>query len=99
MKPEIEIKYVKIAGKDCAVKKNARALLKFEELSGHSIELYDNTAKDMVNFLYSCFWGGGSRISLDEFLDLIDNEDLTSLVMAYIKAFNEPQPEKKKVAR
>jgi hypothetical protein len=99
MKPEIETKIVKIAGVNYSVKKNARACLKFEELSGHSIELYDNTAKDMVHFLYSCLWGGGSRISLDEFLDLIDDEDLSVLVMAYISAFNEPSGEKKKAAR
>jgi hypothetical protein len=98
MKP-LETKYIKIGDKDYPFKNTARAFLKFEELSNHSIDAFDGSTKDGLNFLYSCFWGGGSRIVFDDFLELIDNEDVNDLIARFIKVMAEPVTEKKPIAR
>jgi hypothetical protein len=92
----LETKSIKIGDKSYPLKKSARAYLKFEELSGHSINDFDSSTKDTLNFLYSCFWGGGSRITLDEFLDLIDDEDITELADRFTAIIVDKTDTKKK---
>lgn len=100
MKAGIEQKLITIGSQDYPIKKSARAYLKFEEISGHSIDSYDGSTKDAFSFLYSCLWGGGSRISYDEFLDLIDDEDVNALIVSFVKKMAEPvTSEKKQTAR
>ena len=99
MKP-LETKTIKLGDKDYPIKKSARAYLKFDEMAGHSIDLFDNSTKDSLYFLYSCFWGGGLRVSFDEFLDLIDNEDTLELIRKFVDIMKEPAaPEKKQKVR
>jgi hypothetical protein len=97
----LETKYIKIEEKEYPLKKSARAYLKFEEISGHAIDRFDSSTKDSLNFLYACFWGGGSRISFDEFLELIDNENITDLIHKFTTAMSEGDvlTEKKQRAR
>jgi hypothetical protein len=95
MKP-LETKSIKIGDNSYPLKKSARAYLKFEELSKHSINDFDSSTKDTINFLYSCFWGGGSRITLEEFLDLIDDENLTELADRFISIIVDKTDTKKK---
>jgi|WetSurMetagenome_2_1015567.scaffolds.fasta_scaffold449298_2 hypothetical protein len=99
MKAGIEQKFIKIGEQDYPIKKSARAYLKFEEISGHSIDSYDGSTKDAFSFLYSCLWGGGSRISYEDFLDLIDNEDVNKLIISFVKKMSEPASEKKQTVR
>lgn len=91
----LEAKPIKIGDKEYPLKKSARAYLKFEEMSGHSIDKFDSTMKDSLNFLYSCLWGGGTRVSFDEFLDLIDSEDIMDLVERFILSMAGPVTGKK----
>jgi hypothetical protein len=99
MKAGIEQKFIKIGEQDYSIKKSARAYLKFEEITGHSIDSYDGSTKDAFSFLYSCLWGGGSRISYEDFLDLIDNEDVNKLIASFVKKMSEPVSEKKQTVR
>lgn len=99
MKTGIEIKQIKIAGENYPLKKSARAYLKFEEVSGHSIDFFDGSTKDGFNFLYACLWGGGSRISFDDFIELIDNEDVNELIQRFVAMMKEKATEKKTPVR
>lgn len=98
MKP-LEEKSIKIGDNNYTLKKSARAYLKFEELSGHSINEFDSTTKDSINFFYACFWGGGSRITFDEFLDLIDNEDIAELISRFTAIIVDKVTAKKQTPR
>ena len=95
----LETKFIKIREVDYPIKKSVRAYLKFEELAGHPIEEYKNSTKEGIIFFYSCIWGGGSRISYDEFLDLIDDVDIQELIRTFIKLMSETITEKKPKAR
>jgi hypothetical protein len=65
---------IKIGENNYPVKRSIRAYLMFEELSGHSIEDFEETLKEVVIFFFSCFQSGGNKQTYDEFLDLIDND-------------------------
>lgn len=95
----LEVKNIFIRGSKYDIKKSPRAYLKFEELSQHSISDFDSSTKDSLHFLYSCLWGGGLRISYDEFLDLIDDEDIALLIGTFIKAITSQTPVKEKKKR
>jgi hypothetical protein len=92
----LETKTIKIGDKDYPIKKSARTYLKFEELSGHSIDHFDSSMREGIYFFYSCLWGGGLRISYDEFLDLIDDEDINILIVSFINLMSEPTEKKQK---
>jgi hypothetical protein len=71
---------IKIGSKEYLVKRSIRAYLTFGELSGHSIEDFEETIKDVVLFFFSCFQSAGNKETYDQFLDLID-DDPDSLVL------------------
>jgi hypothetical protein len=95
----IDEKIIKISGKDYPVRKNARAYLTFQELTGHSISLYDSSTKDTVTFMYSCLVGGGLRCSFDDFLAIIDNEDFDDLTQKFANLVVNKTTEKKQKPR
>lgn len=65
---------IKINGKDYPVKRSIRAYLTFEEMTGHSIEDFQETMKEVVTFFFSCFQSAGNKQTYQEFIDLIDDD-------------------------
>jgi hypothetical protein len=94
----LETKQIELKGKFHSLKKCARAYLKFLELTGRSIDKFDNSIQDGLYFFYACLWGAGSRISWDEFLDLIEDVDVNDLIITFANLMSE-STEKKAKAR
>lgn len=92
----LQEKKIKINETEYPLRKNARCYLTFEEMTGHSIDLYQNTTKDGLSFFYACLIGGGLRISFEEFLDLLNEENIDILISEFVKTMNETVTEEKK---
>jgi hypothetical protein len=86
---------IKIRDKEYPLKLCVRAMIEFEQIAGHSISTIESLA-DITVIFYCTFKYGGSDMSYNEFLDLIDDNpetlnDFADLIME--------KTEKKKVAQ
>jgi hypothetical protein len=92
----LEKKFIKIGNKKYPILKSVRAFIMFNELSGHDISQTNETIQDIIYFFYCCFYAGGTHITYEEFLDLIDNQpELISEFVELIKEIVEEDLEKK----
>ena len=68
---------ITIAGVEYTIKQSFRALMLFEELTGKSVSLMNETMADITKLFY-CIVKGNNRekfnYTFDEFIDLLDAE-------------------------
>jgi hypothetical protein len=83
----LDNKLIKIGDKDYLLKMSIRAMIEYEQLSGHSISIIESL-KDITTIFYCTFKAGGNNMSYDEFMDLIDDKPES------IKAFSDSMIEK-----
>lgn len=91
----LENKKIKIGDKDYPVKLTVRAMIKYQQLAGKSIEEID-TLEDVTLVFYCSILAGGTDITYDQFMDLID-EDFDS-IRDFKNALLESTEKKKKTA-
>lgn len=70
----LQTKTIRIGDKDYTIKLSIRAMLEFENLTGHSISDFKETVQEMIYIFFCAVKAGGSGLSYDEFLNLIDDE-------------------------
>jgi hypothetical protein len=87
---------IKIGEQDYPIKLTIRAMILYEQMSGHSISSLQNM-EDITTIFYCCIKAGGFTGNYEQFLDLID-PDLDSIT-AFSNAMIEPDVEKKEEAR
>jgi hypothetical protein len=73
MKPEVEIKIIKISNRDYKYQFSLKAMMLYEEITGHSIAQTE-TLKERVQLFYCCVNVLNPEISYDNFVNLIDKE-------------------------
>lgn len=65
---------IQINSTDITLKYGFRALMIFERITGHALDL--GGINDVVTFFYSCVLASGTDVTFNDFLDwLDDNED------------------------
>lgn len=69
----LKSKNIKIGDKEYPVKISIRAMIEFENLSGHSISKVE-TLQDIIFIFYCAVKAGGSDMTYDQFMDLIDDK-------------------------
>lgn len=75
----IQEKKVNINGVEYPIKLTLRALIDFQNMTGHSITVIDpDNMNDIASLSYLSFKAGGSKLTYDEFIDLI-GEDILAL--------------------
>ena len=89
----LETKHIKIGEKDYPVKMTTRSLMLYETLTKHDISIID-TLEERVTFFYCAFKGGGSELTYDQFLDLIDDkpESIGTFINLYLEKAEKKQP-------
>jgi hypothetical protein len=88
---------IKIGDRDYSLKMTNRAMMEFEEISGHSISIIE-TLRDITIMLYCCLKAGDRKefaLSYEEFLDLIDEE--ASVIKDFTDIMLDPVSEEKKM--
>jgi hypothetical protein len=82
----LEIKQVKIGEQEYPVKMSVRAMMRYENLTGHSISEI-STLDDIIKLFFSTVVAGGTEVEYDKFLDLIDDnpESLQSFTNAMVE--------------
>jgi hypothetical protein len=91
----LQVKNIKIGDTDYPIKMSIRAMIEFEQLSGHSISIIE-TLEDITIIFYCTVKAGGSVLAYSEFMDLIDDKPEA------LKAFSDviiEKNEKKQKAR
>jgi len=68
----LETKKIKIGDKEYPVRMSLRAMIEFENMSGHSISTME-TLQDMTMIFYCTLKAGGSAMTYDEFMDIVDD--------------------------
>jgi hypothetical protein len=68
----LEAKNVKIGETEYPVKMSVRAMISYESLSGHSITKVESV-EDVTKLFYCTIKAGGSELSYEQFLDLLDD--------------------------
>lgn len=69
----LETKTTKIGDKDYPIKMSLRAMIEFEQLSGHSISQVE-TLQDITIIFYCTVKAGGSNLTYEQFMDMIDDK-------------------------
>jgi hypothetical protein len=87
----LEAKKVKIGESEYPVKMSIRAMIDYENLTGHSVTKVD-TIEDITKLFYCTIKAGGSALSYDQFLDLID--DNPGSITEFSNAMGEPVEKK-----
>lgn len=64
---------VTIKGKDYPVKMSVRAMIEYETITGKSISAIESL-KDITTVFYCAVKAGGTDISYEQFMDLIDDD-------------------------
>jgi hypothetical protein len=91
----LQAKIIRIGDKDYPIKMSIRAMIEFEQLSGHSISSVE-TLQDITIVFYCTVKAGGSDLTYEQFMDLIDDKPDA------LKSFNDlmiEKSEKKRTAR
>ena len=92
----LETKIIKIGDKEYPTKLTARAMIGYETLTGHPITVL-KTIEDRTYLFYVCLKAGGTDITYDAFLDLIDN--CPAVIGEFFDLFTGDEPEKKQKTR
>jgi hypothetical protein len=69
----LQVKNIKIVDTDYPIKMSIRAMIEFEQISGHSISIIE-TLEDITIIFYCTIKAGGSTLTYNEFMDLIDDK-------------------------
>jgi len=69
----LEEKKIKISGTEYPLRMSYRAMIEFETISGHSISTLESI-KDVTILFYCTLRAGGSDMTYEQFMDLIDNQ-------------------------
>lgn len=83
----LETKTIKIGETDYPVKMSLRAMIEFEQISGHSISIIESL-QDITIIFYCTVKAGGAAITYEQFMDLIDDKPEA------LKAFSDVMIEK-----
>jgi hypothetical protein len=67
----LEDRKIKIGEREFTVKMSMRAMLAFEKMSGHSVDSI-RTLEDANMLFCAAIIGGGTKITFEEYLDIID---------------------------
>jgi hypothetical protein len=67
-------KIIRIGEVDYPVKMSIRAMIMYEQLAGKSITEDSDSLEDVTKLFYCVFRAGGTEITYDEFLNLIDDD-------------------------
>jgi len=65
--------FISIKGKDYPVKMSIRAMIEYETITGKSISSVESL-KDITVVFYCTVKAGGTDITYDQFMDLIDDD-------------------------
>lgn len=87
-------KKITIGDKEYSLRMSVRVMINYEELTGHpASEMV--TLKDVVAMFYCTLKAGGTDITYDQFLDLIDDEP--GAIKSFKDLMVEPVEKKKSV--
>lgn len=87
----LEAKKVKIGESEYPVKMSVRAMIDYEALAGHSITKVETVA-DITKLFFCTVKAGGSQLSYEQFLDLLD--DNPGAISEFSNAMAEPGEKK-----
>jgi hypothetical protein len=87
----LETKIIKIGETDYPCKLSVRASITFEEITGRDISQMSSLA-DFVAAFYGAVKACGSKLTYDEFLDLLDN--YPESLIEFKNTFTEPTEKK-----
>jgi hypothetical protein len=87
----LQIKDIKIGDQDYPIKMSTRAMINFEEISGHSIATIQ-TLSDITILFYCTIKAGGATMTYEQFMDMID--DKPESIKAFSDAMIEPTEKK-----
>lgn len=91
----LETKLIKIGDKEYPIKMTLRSMINFQKHTGKSIDDM-STLEDVTIYFYYTFKAGGSEMTYDEFMDMID--DKPESIAAFTAALT-IKAEKKQKAR
>mgnify|MGYP001279711435 CR=1 FL=1 len=83
----LETKTIKIGEKEYALKMSIRAMIEYEQISGHPISTIE-TLSDITIIFYCTIKAGGLNVTYDQFMDMIDDKPEA------LKAFTDTMIEK-----
>jgi hypothetical protein len=89
----LETKQIRIGDKEYPAKMSMRAMINFEELSGHSISTVSSLS-DITILCFCTIKAGGTEMTYEEFMNLID--DKPEILEAFSEAWMEKTDAKKK---
>lgn len=90
----LESKLIKIGDKEYPVKMTLRSMINFQKMAGKSIEEM-STLEDITIYFYFTLKAGGSELTYDEFMDLIDERPES--ISAFTQAMSVRTEKKQKV--